>query len=132
MSLYWVPADGSGAPERLTTAESGTSHWPQSWTRDGQTLLFNVQRELNTDWDIWTLSVTGRETQSLYDTPRTIYLGAEVSPDGRWPAYGAGPNSAAADIYVEPFPPTGSRRRIHAGAESPALQCREKRSSQWR
>ena len=112
MSLYWVPADGSGAPERLTTAEPGTSHWPQSWTPDGQTLLFNVQRDLITDWDIWTLSVTGRETQSLYDTPRTTYMGAEISPDGRWLAFGAGASSAAVDIYVEPFPLTGSRRRI--------------------
>ena len=112
MSLYWTPADGSGAPERLTTAEAGTSHWPQSWSPDGQTLLFNVQRELLTDWDIWTLSVTGRETQRLYDTPDTLYAGAELSPDGQWLAYGAGPNAGDADIYVEPFPPTGSRHRI--------------------
>ena len=112
MSLYWMPADGSGAPERLTTAEAGTSHWPQSWSPDGQTLLFNVQRELRTDWDIWSLSVTGRETQRLYDTPDTVYLGAELSPDGQWLAYGAGFTPAVMDIYVEPFPPTGSRRRI--------------------
>ena len=112
MSLYWMPADGSGAPERLTTAEAGTSHWPQSWSPDGQTLLFNVQRDPLTDWDIWMLSVTGRETQRLYDTPDTIYLGADLSPDGQWLAYGAGPSAPAADIYVEPFPPTGSRRRI--------------------
>ncbi len=112
MSLYWMPADGSGAPERLTTAEAGTSHWPQSWSPDGQTLLFNVQRELLTDWDIWSLSVTGRETQRLYDTPDTIYLGAEFSPDGQWLAYAAGALPSAVDIYVEPFPPTGSRRRI--------------------
>ena len=112
MSLYWMPADGSGAPERLTTAEAGMSHWPQSWSPDGQTLLFNVQRELRTDWDIWSLSVTGRETQRLYDTPDTVYLGAELSPDGQWLAYGAGFTPAVMDIYVEPFPPTGSRRRI--------------------
>ena len=43
MSLYWMPADGSGAPERLTTAEDGTSHWLGSWSPDGQTLLFNVE-----------------------------------------------------------------------------------------
>ena len=41
-----------------------------------------------------------------------IYLGAELSPNGEWLAYGAGPSSLQADIYVEPFPPTGSRRRI--------------------
>ena len=112
MSLYWVPADGSEPPERLTTAEAGTSHWAQSWSPDGQTLLFNVQRELFTDWDIWSLSVTGRETQRLYDTPGTIYTGAELSPDGQWLAYGAGPSAAVVDVYVEPFPPTGARRRI--------------------
>ena len=112
MSLYWMPADGSGAPERLTTAEEGTSHWAGSWSPDGETLLFNVQRELATDWDIWTLSIDDRETQSLHDTPETIYMGAELSPDGQWLAYGAGPRSTAVDIYVEPFPPTGSRRRI--------------------
>ena len=112
MSLYWMPADGSGAAERLTTAEEGTFHWVGSWSPDGETLLFNVQRELTTDWDIWTLSGNGRETHSLYDTPDTIYLGAELSPNGEWLAYGAGPSSLQADIYVEPFPPTGSRRRI--------------------
>ncbi len=115
MSLYWTPADGSGAPERLTTAEVGTSHWPQSWSPDGQTLLFNVQRDLVADWDIWTLSVTGRETQRLYDTPDTVYLGAELSPDGEWLAYGAGSTVTVIDIYVEPFPPTGSKRRISQG-----------------
>ena len=112
MSLYWMPADGSGAAERLTTAEEGTFHWVGSWSPDGETLLFNVQRELTTDWDIWTLSGNGRETHSLYDTPDTIYLGAELSPNGEWLAYGAGPSSGDIDIYVEPFPPTGSRRRI--------------------
>ena len=112
MSLYSMPADGSGVPERLTTAEDGTFHWLGSWSPDGQTLLFNVQREQLTDWDIWTLSINGRETRSLYDTPDTVYLGAELSPNGEWLAYGAGPTVPAMDIYVEPFPPTGSRRRI--------------------
>ena len=112
MSLYEVPADGSGVPERLTTAEEGTSHWPGSWTQDGQTLLFNVERVATTDWDIWTWSASSGETQSLYDTPDTIYLGAELSPDGKWLAYGPGNTAGAADIYVEPFPPTGARHKI--------------------
>ena len=112
MSLYWMPADGSGVAERLTTAEEGTSHWMGSWSPDGELLVFNVQRERRTDWDIWTLSVEDRETQSLYDAPGTAYFGAELSPNGEWLAYAAGLSPSAADIYVEPFPPTGSRRRI--------------------
>ena len=116
MSLYEVPADGSGVPERLTTAEEGTFHWPTSWSPDGQTLLFNVQNGTSgADWDIWTLSASGRETHSLHATPDTSsYVGAELSPNGEWLAYGEGPVAGSADIYVEPFPlpPTGAKRRI--------------------
>ena len=113
MSLYSMPADGSGAAERLTTAEQGTFHRSGSWAPDGQTLLFNVvERNQLTDWNIWTLSANGRETQSLYDTPDAVYMGAELSPNGQWLAYGSGATAADSDIYVEPFPPTGARRRI--------------------
>ena len=112
MSLYWIPADGSGVAERLTTADEGTFHWPGTWLPDGQTLLFSVQRNLANDWDIWTLSSSGRETQSLYDAPDTIYLGPELSSNGEWLAYGAGSEAGTVNIYVEPFPPTGSRHRI--------------------
>ncbi len=110
MSLYWMPADGSGAAERLTTAEEGTSHWTGSWSPGGELLVFIVRG--GADWAIWTLSVDDRETQSLYDAPGTMYPGAELSPNAEWLAYGAGPDPQACDIYVEPFPPTGSRRRI--------------------
>ncbi len=112
MSLYWMPADGSGVAERLTTADEGTNHWMGSWSPDGELLVFNVERDPQIDWDIWTLSVDDRETQSLYDAPGTIYMGAELSPNGQWLAYGMGPSGEGNDIYVEPFPPTGSRRRI--------------------
>ena len=110
MSLYSMPADGSGAAERLTTADEGTFQWSASWAPDGQTLLFNVAS--GGDWDIWSLSANTRETHSLYDTPDTVYRGAELSPNGQWLAYSSGATAFDRDIYVEPFPPTGSRRRI--------------------
>ena len=40
--IYWQPADGSGVPERLTTVEEGTQHWPESWSPDGEPLSFAV------------------------------------------------------------------------------------------
>jgi len=109
--IYQMPADGSAPATRLTTAE-GATHAPASWSPDGQTLFFNVIHALTTDWDISTLSVESREIKVLYDAPDAMYLGAEVSPDGRWLAYGSGPNDNNIDIYVEPYPPTGGRRRI--------------------
>ena len=112
MSLYWMPADGSGVAERLTTAEEGTSHSMESWSPDGELLVFIVIGQPTTVREIWTLSVEDGETQSLYDAPGTVYITAELSPNGEWLAYGAGPTPGEADIYVEPFPPTGARRRI--------------------
>ena len=52
MSLYSMPADGSGVAERLTTADEGTFHWPGSWAPDGQTLLFNVDGDRQNDSDL--------------------------------------------------------------------------------
>jgi len=112
MSLYRMPADGSGVAERLTTAEAGTSHWLGSWTPDGKTLVYNVQRVLATDWDIEVLSLDDGTTEVLHDTPGMGYFGAELSPDGHWLAFGIGASSDDVDIYVEPFPPTGARSRI--------------------
>ena len=45
MSLYWMPADGSGVAERLTTAEEGTTHRMWSWSPDGELLVFTVLRD---------------------------------------------------------------------------------------
>ena len=97
------------SPSCLTTAEEGTSHWMGSWSPDGELLVFNVERALATDWDIWTLSVDDRETQSLYDTPETIYMGAELSPNAEWLAYGAGP--IAGEVFIPTSTSSRSRRQ---------------------
>jgi hypothetical protein len=39
MNLYWMPADGSGAAERLATSEN--LQYPGSWSPDGQVLAFS-------------------------------------------------------------------------------------------
>ena len=112
MSLYWMPADGTGVAERLTTAEEGTSHWMGSWRPDGQTLVFNVQRQIATDWDIWLLSLEDRQTEAS-STRRTRPISVRnCLPTGGGLRHGAGPNAPSADIYVDPFPLTGSRRKI--------------------
>src|SRR5262249_25586286 len=35
LGIFWQLADGTGAVERLTTAEKGVSHIPDSWSFDG-------------------------------------------------------------------------------------------------
>jgi dipeptidyl aminopeptidase/acylaminoacyl peptidase len=41
----WQRADGSGAAERLKTPEPKTSHIPEAWSPNGDTLMFSVTKE---------------------------------------------------------------------------------------
>ena len=117
MSIYWKPADGSGVAEPLTTADEGTYHLPSSWSPDGQVLAYMMRTGslFAGAWDIWTLSLDSNEAESLYDVPDKVHMGAVFSEDGQWMAYGFGDDPGSQDVYVEPFPPTGARRRISQG-----------------
>ena len=42
--LFWQLADGTGSAERLTKAERATLHIPESWSPDGEHLLFRVNK----------------------------------------------------------------------------------------
>ena len=122
ISLYWQNADGSGIAEQLTTAEEGIAHWPEAWSPDGQTLVYKVERApaggwnaISNDMDLWTLSLGNPgEPQVFAAEPYPVLeLGATFSPDGKWLAYTVGDGVAVEyEIWAQPFPPTGERRRI--------------------
>ena len=54
-NLFWVPADGSAPPERLTSSPD----WqlPEGWSPDGRHLTFNRVAEGTND--IWVLELDG-------------------------------------------------------------------------
>jgi eukaryotic-like serine/threonine-protein kinase len=121
MSIYTLSIDGTGAPERLTTAEKGTEHWPESWSSDGSTLSFAVVR--GTDSGVWTFSAATRTVKQFVDEPGSIQRGSTFSPDGKWIAYHS-QESGANEIYVQPFP-VGSKKRItQDGRSFPAWPSR--------
>ena len=110
--IYWQLADGSGVPERLTTAEEGTQHWPESWSPDGETLLVVVVHSA-TEWGISTLSQDG-ETMTLEvfaNEAESSQRGPKLSPEGQWLAYYSN-ESGGYQVYVQPFPKTGAKHRV--------------------
>jgi len=111
LGIFWQRADGSGAPERLTTAPKGAAHVPESWAPDGQHLLFS---EVNAGSHVLlSLSVSDKSTAPFGGVRSLRPIDAVFSPDGRWVAYAATPGgedrSPDRGVFVQPFPATGAR-----------------------
>ena len=105
-AVFWQAA-GGGTAERLTTPDPGTSHTPESWSPDGDVLLFSATK--GSVSSLWTFSLKDRKATLFGDVKAsTLPTNAMFSPDGRWVAYQIGqPGVTEGTMYVEPFPPTG-------------------------
>ncbi len=125
-NLFWQPADGSGATERLTTSE----HWqaPLSWSPDGKTLFFG---EGPKGADVWMLQLDGgRQSRPFLQGPFNESEVA-VSPNGRWLAY-VSDESGRQEVYVRPFAASGSRWPISADGGADPVWARNGRELFYR
>ncbi len=125
LGLFRQRADGTGPAERLTKADQATSHVPQSWSSDGEQLLFTVNSGGILEARSGTQNPGSRSALmllSLKDRTTGPFTGvesngrpvdAELSPDGAWVAYSAGDNPTV--VYIQPFPPTGAVYQVSKG-----------------
>ena len=112
--IFWQRLDGGG-PERLTTADPGTVHVPESWSPVADVLLYSVMRGAASE--LWIFSLAERKATRFGDAgSATFPTNAAFHPNGRWVAYQAGdPGSGEATLYVQPFPPTGNKYQVERG-----------------
>ncbi|MBX9929902.1 MAG: serine/threonine-protein kinase [Gemmatimonadaceae bacterium] len=107
-NLYWQPADGSGAAERLLLRD-GSQH-ALAVTPDGSGIIFDDVPLLG-NTDIWFLPLTGDRTpRPILATEFTERL-PTLSPDGKWMAY-ASNESGRVEVYVRPFPGPGAKVQV--------------------
>jgi Tol biopolymer transport system component len=115
-NLYWQPADGSGAAERLL--ESRDSHLiPGSWHPSGRYLAFH-QITRPADPDLMILPMEGSDAAGWKPGVPQVFLKTPAaeqvpmfSPDGRWIAYYSN-ESGRNEVYVRPFPGPGGQWQI--------------------
>ena len=115
-NLFWMPSDGSGVVERLTTSEHLQT--PHCWSPDGSLLAY-TEVHPTTGRDIWLLPLEGdprhagaesRKPYPFLSSPSNESA-PRFSPDGRWLAY-MSDESGQFEIYVQAFPGPGGKWQI--------------------
>ncbi len=113
--LYQKDAAGIGEAKRLLNGDPNMGDRVSDVSRDGKYLFFLRWRNGPND-DIYALPLQGERT------PMPVVVNSfdnefpSVSPDGRWVAY-ASNETGVFQVYVVPFPPTGSRWQITSDQE---------------
>ena len=119
LAIFSQPAAGTGAAERLTKPDRGTSHVPESWSPNGDTLLFSVTK--GSDISLWAFSLQDRTASPFGAVQSSAVIGAVFSPNGRWVAY-TSTDQNPTTISVQPFPATGVKYQLVASqGDSPHM-----------
>jgi serine/threonine-protein kinase len=118
LNLWWIRADGGGAPERLAKS-NGAQLWA-AWRPDGKVMAFE-QANPETNDDVMTLSMEGDEKSGWKPGDPAPFVNSgfyegepAFSPDGRWLAHPSN-ESGRFEVYVRPFPGPGSKWQISTG-----------------
>jgi Tol biopolymer transport system component len=104
MTMWWMPADSSGAPELLTNV--GSMQSPESWSPDGATLAFTQMDDPERGSDIYTLSLDGNHTPHALLRTKFSEGSPKFSPDGKWLAYSTN-ESGRPEVRAMTFPGPG-------------------------
>ena len=117
--IFRQRADGSGAVERLTTAEPGTTHTPDSWSPTSNAFLYSITRSDTTT--LWLHRLDSKTSERISDVQSIgNMVNATFSPDGKWIAYSMGEQRTTSEnfVFVEPFPSMGARYQISQTGEN--------------
>jgi serine/threonine-protein kinase len=111
LNMFWMPVDGSGPAERLTT--SVLYQDPHSFSPDGRLLVF-VELHPSNAQDIWVLPTdSGRKPRPLLTT-QFVEGGPTLSPDGQWLAFVSN-QSGDNEVYVRQL--FGSRKKTRISSD---------------
>jgi Tol biopolymer transport system component len=109
VSIFWQTLDSTATPQRLTKAEKGVRHIPDSWSPDDRQLAFTaIQDGKGT---IRILSVQDGKDALFAGGPPASLSSSAFSPDQKWIAYQSN-DAGKYDIFIQRFPSTGGKQLI--------------------
>lgn len=119
VSIFWQRADGKGPAERLTRAEPGTFHVPESWSPNSDRFLFSAFTKGVLGGSLWTFSLRDGKVERFggVQSSGAILPAAAFSSNGRWVAY-VSDETGLPGVFVQPFPATGAKYPISKGRAS--------------
>ena len=126
-AIYWKPADGSGATDRLTTPANAV--FPTSFSPDGKTLAY-TELHPETGLDVWTLAIDSGEARPLLATG-FAEAGAMFSPDGNYLAFTAN-ESGREEVYVRAFPGSEGRWQVSTDSGNEPMWSRDGKELYYR
>jgi Tol biopolymer transport system component len=105
--LYLKPSIGGTTDQPVTTFDASN---PSDWSPDGRLVLF-YQSLQQTSADLGLAEIKGTNRPTFIINTNYDEFDGRFAPDGRWIAYVSN-ESGRSEVYVQPFPTTGSRTII--------------------
>ena len=107
LGIFWQRADGKDKAVRLTRAENGVEHIPDSWSHACECFSYTAIK--GAEAEVWTYSVQDRKAKVFARKDGSFIGRSAFSPDGHWLAYQSDETSKVSQIYVQPFPNAGTQ-----------------------
>lgn len=101
--IFLQRSDGSGEAQLLAKPARAPEHWltPDEFS-------FISHRGSKENYDVWTYSLPEKGITPISVIPQTAQLSSRFSPDGHWVAYMSSNESGEWQVFLQPYPATGS------------------------
>jgi DNA-binding winged helix-turn-helix (wHTH) protein/Tol biopolymer transport system component len=113
--LFIKPTSGAG-DEKLVASTLTNVYSPPDWSSDGKFVLCQILN-FKTMFDLWAVPLADDHKPFAVGRTEHAERFGRFSPDVRWVAYDS-TESGRREVWVQPFPPTGSKWQISTNGGS--------------